>query len=151
MAGERLYEYHVYSQRTRALYVLCWALIAATGVALILLVNIEGSVAAAVLGALMALVAGFVTYRLVRSLSIEVYADSVVVRGLMRTRKLGRSEIEGFMAAAGTNAEEEAASALAVRTRDGRVTIFVDFRSDIAAGSVSIERLAEQLNRVVAA
>jgi hypothetical protein len=111
----------------------------------------ENSIAVAVVGAAMALASAFVIYRLARSLSIEVYAESVVVRGLVRTLKLSRSDIARFIVEPGTNAEDEAASALAVRARNGRVTVFVDFRSDSTAGGISVESLAEQLNRLVAA
>lgn len=151
MAGDRLFQYHLYSRRTRAVFVACWGLIAVLGATMVLLVNQEGSIGPPVVGALIAIAGGFVAYRLVRSLSIEVYPDSVVVRGLTRTRRLSRPDIERFIAQSGTNAEDEAASALAVRTRDGKVTVFVDFCSDTAAGGLSVERLAEQLNRVVAA
>jgi hypothetical protein len=142
--------YQLVGAWARFVYMFCGAVVVVLGVAMVLAPVSNNAVVAHAVGFAMAIFAGWFLLRLFRWATIDLYEDSVVIRGIFRTARMAVADIDRFVMVQGVNDVDEPASALAVRARNGTTTIFPDFSSSDEE-TAPITQLVDQLNHWIAA
>lgn len=130
----------------RVVFIMCWAVMAAFGIATILVPPRHDPAIVRGIGIVMTVVPGFFLVRSFRAATIDIYPDTVVVRGLVRTTKLTLAEVAAFAPVPRVNLWGIPGYALALRLRDGRTKVFGEFWSSHRTDGFSVEKVAEELN-----
>lgn len=146
MKHESRYHFERHSIRERSVLVACWAVLFALGVVTAVAPVSHDPLTVHAVGIAVACATGFLLERSVRWATIDIYEDSVVLRGLIRTTKLDRTRIDRFLVVPGLDFRAAPAVALAVKSKGGETRVFNDFASALDARSFSAEGLALELN-----
>lgn len=146
MKHESRYHFERHTTRERSVLVACWAVLFALGVVTALAPVSNDPLTVHAIGIAIACATGFLLVRSVRWATIDIYEDSVILRGLIRTTKLDRTRIDRFLVVAGLDYRAAPAVALAVKSTVGETRVFNDFASALDARSFSAESLVLELN-----
>jgi hypothetical protein len=142
--------YELVGRRARSVYIASWGAALVLSIAVIAVPVSGDGLVVRLLGFVMALGAGWLLFRLIGWATIDLYDDSVVIRGIFRTSRMVVADIDRFLTVEGLNDVNEAACALAVRTRNGTIRVFSDFSSR-DEGTSPVAQLVDELNSRIAA
>jgi hypothetical protein len=134
----------------RSVYTFCWGVVFVVGVAMMFVDVSRDAAVVRVIGIVIAIAAGWLFVRSFVWATIDLYPDAVVVRGFLKTSRIAVADIDSFTLVKGVDASDEPATALAVRTRDGRTRVF----SDLAkrdSGTPYVAHLVDRLNESLVA
>jgi len=147
--NKRVYHFIRPGMAVRVVFIMCWAVIAAFGIATILVPPRHDPAIVRGIGIVMAVVPSFILIRSFRAATIDIYPDAVVVRGLVRTSKLSLSDVAAFATVPRVNLWGIPGNALALRLRNGRMKVFGEFWSSHKTHGFSVDKLVEELNREI--
>ncbi len=151
MASRSRYHYTRYGVGTRAVFTLCWAVLLALCLAIAVAPVSNDSALVHGVGITAAVASCFFLGRATRWSTVDVYADAVVIRGMWRSTRVALDEVDRCFLTSGVNDVGHRAKALAVRTRAGATRFFDDLWSADDDGGTSVAKVADELNRWVAA